>query len=230
MIIPRNKIALVKANINNYDELFDDYFMDRDIDYYYFTDGNKVPKGYIHVRVTEEMFPEDMPHVQKARLIKANPFKYIPIGSSYEQIIWVDSCFEQKQSCKKLMYQMRGYNLLTMQHPERDCVYHELNALIRFGIGDKEAIQRHFETLKVSDYPPANGLCATGIMFRRNEPEVIKLCELWEKLLSGDIYRDQAFFNYACWIIGLEYATFPYRERQQYFYPRKHLKSRFNDG
>lgn len=221
-----NKIAIYTANINDYDEVRDHFFMDRDIDYYYFTNGNKVPKGSIHVRVTEEMFPKEMPSVQKARLIKANPYHFIPNAEQYECIIWIDACFKQTATVKPLFEKMKGKELLTMKHPQRDCIYEEANACIEMGIGDKEAIQKHYRKLADIPYPAKNGLAATGIMFRRNTENVRSVCNLWYASLSKDVYRDQLFFDWACWMIGFEYATFDFSERNNYFYNHLHDKPR----
>lgn len=223
---PTSKIAFYTANISNYDEVHEFFFMDPDIDYYYFTDTNKAPKGFNVVHVNSEMFPENMPNVQKARLIKANPFKYLPNAEHYDIIIWADSCFKQTKSLKELIYKMRGSDLLTMQHPDRNCIYAEANVCIEWGIGNKEATQDHYRFLASENYPPANGLAATGIMVRRNTPETKKVCRLWHEILSGNVYRDQLSFDYVCWKLNFSYNKFLFSERNNYFYNHLHLGSR----
>ena len=222
-------IAMLTANIGDYDISNDHFFMDNNIDYFYFTDGDKAPKGQTLVKVNTEDFPENTPGVQIARLIKANPFKYL-LGSNfnYEYIIWVDACFEQKKSVLPLFSILGSGNILTMQHPNRNCIYSEMVAVKEFKLADENVLKEHHKMLLNSGYPNGNGLAATGIMIRRNCEEVHRLCELWEKLLSGNLYRDQLFFDYACWVLKIPYKKFGFSERNAFFYNHLHKKTRIS--
>ncbi len=224
-----SSIAFITANVGGYEAPRPHFFMDRNVDYYYFTDGDAAPKGQTLVKIDKSLFPEEMLGVQIARLIKANPFKYL-LGSSlnYEYIIWADACFEQKKSIMPLFSKLGNGKIITMEHPERSCVYDEIRAVSDFKLQKDEDLNEHKEVLLNSNYPANNGLAATGIMIRKNCPEVIELCELWKKLLSNKLYRDQLFFDYACWILKLEYKKFAYRERSLFLYPHKHEKKRIS--
>jgi len=221
-----NKIAYLTANIGQYDDVHEYNFKDKDIDYFYFTDGEKVPRGFKLIQVKDNWFPEGMLNVQKARLIKANPWKHIPNVEQYDYIVWTDSCFKQEKSIHPIINLMKGRSIITMKHPDRDCIYQEAETLIEFGIGDPKAIKRHCSSLRDLEYPEYNGLSATGIMIRKNNSDSRSVSNMWEICLSKDLYRDQLFFDYVCWVLKVTYSSFPYRDRNLFWYTHLHKGKR----
>lgn len=100
-------------------------------------------------------------------------------------------------------------DVASFDHPTRDCIYEEAKAVLRYGKAQPIAVEEQMEMYRRDGYPPHNGLAATGLVIRRNTPEVARFNEMWWALMNVYTLRDQLSFDYALWKCWMRRATIP---------------------
>lgn len=144
------------------------------------------------------------PHRQQRRL--KLDFTLIPQLDQYENIIYVDANISILRPLHEVLRLYRG-GLLTLQHPLRNCVYHEAWAIIDLKKAGRE------ETLsQVSEYAkegirPGSGMYQTGMMIRDRSEKVIEFCREWLSELEKHTHRDQLSIIPARDRTGIQIAT-----------------------
>ena len=89
-----------------------------------------------------------------------------------------------------------GKDIGVFKHPERDCVYEEMEAIIRLGKDTRENVKKHYDYLKSINYPQHAGLAACGVIIRHHTEEIKKLNEKWWIELCTHSKRDQLSFPF----------------------------------
>lgn len=179
-------------------------------------DPKVVEEGYDYVCFTDQYFksdiwsikpiPEDlmsMPVIKRQRGVKLLPHKYL---SEYDFSIWVDSNVEINASIEEYINKncnQDGKFLWVGEHPVRDCIYAEEKECIAQKKDTKEITNPQMQKYKDEGFPEHFGLPQTCIMFRsHNNPDCVKLDELWWEELCAGSHRDQLSFSYAVWKLG----------------------------
>ena len=86
-----------------------------------------------------------------------------------------------------------------MHHPKRNCTYKEASAVKRHGKDLPEVIDKQMERYRADGFPEANGMVQTGIILRRNTPQVKRFEHLWWDEIEKGSQRDQLSWNYTHW-------------------------------
>lgn len=123
--------------------------------------------------------------------------------------IWVDGNIKIKIPENELWDMLGDNDIMVHKHEFRDCVYQEAAAILNYRLDSPDIIARQVERYKKDNYPEHNGLAETGILIRRNTDKVKELNRMWWEEISRCSKRDQMSFDYCCWKLGIEYATFP---------------------
>lgn len=222
------KYIFITANIGGYDIPEPFPFMDKEIDYYYVTDNKELKiEGFEMVFWDKEK--QKVENKVASRMVKASPFDYVKVDFSPDAIyIWADACFKQKESLMPLVKQLEQSEnmILTMKHPQRDCLYQEGNVCAEWGIIDKELWEIQNEKYLTSKYPRNNGLAATGIMLRKISFKILQHGSYWRNEIISECHRDQLSFDYICWKQKMKYDTFDFSLKNKYFEQTQHLKDR----
>ncbi len=99
--------------------------------------------------------------------------------------------------------------LALLKHPFRDCVYQEAYVCVAGQRGGWLDILRQIFFLKMNGYPKHNGLYEANLIFRNhNDPDVIKMDDLWWKTFMKYSKRDQLSLVYALKVTGLKPVYF----------------------
>jgi hypothetical protein len=160
-----------------------------------------------------------MDHESKIfRKIKILPHLFLP---AHDRSIWIDGHLKPLIDVEEFAGDKGGYWL--MEHPLRDCIYQEAEACISMRKDNPKIIQRQVLNYKRDNYPPDNGLVATGVLIRDNNPEYIPIAERWWDEVRVNSVRDQISFNYVAYKHNLQYNTFPFL---QGFKNQYHVKDR----
>jgi len=137
------------------------------------------------------------------REIKICPHRFLP---EHDRSVWMDGHLEMVDPT--IIEGKTGFWL--MQHRDRNCVYDELEACKEQRKDNVPTMYSQVNRYKDAGYPAKNGLCATGVMIRDNNPEYYPILEAWWREVNTGSIRDQLSFNYIAWAMGLEYQTFPF--------------------
>lgn len=147
------------------------------------------------IRATPKIFRE----------IKICPHRFLP---EHDRSVWIDGHLELIDL--SILEGKTGFWL--MQHRDRQCVYDELQACIEQKKDNVKTMTEQVNFYATQGYPKNNGLCATGVMIRDNNPEYYPILEAWWSEVKHKSVRDQLSFNYIAWKYNLQFQTFPYVE------------------
>ena len=117
-------------------------------------------------------------------VLNAKAPKILPwLFFDFDECWWVDANVEIKQ-----LPDIKA-DIAFYKHDQRDCIFDEAQACIKLNKDDHKKITKYISGH--SSFPKHAGLWACGVIYRRNTPEVRKLCEdWWQEILMGT-RRDQ---------------------------------------
>lgn len=134
-----------------------------------------------------------------ARSQKLNPHTVLP--EAYDYSLWVDGNILIKDSslydiCRDLAD--RDVHFAGIRHPFRDCVYEEMEAVLRNRRESLWKVLRLATFLCSKRVPRHAGLMETNIIFRRhNDPVVVEFDRWWWECLIKFSNRDQLTQTFA---------------------------------
>jgi len=152
------------------------------------------------------------------RKIKIMPHLFLP---THDRSVWIDGSLLPTMDVEAFARDKAGYWL--MKHPNRNCIYDEAQACIQMRKDNPKIIQRQLARYRQELYPANNGLVATGVLIRDNNPAYVAMAEQWWEEVRVYSVRDQISFNYVAQKNNLTFNTFPFLEgfKNQY-----HVKDR----
>lgn len=193
-----NKKVIYTVITGGYDTLKNQPKQDG-FDFICFTDNKDLKSDCWEIRqIPEEL--NNLSNVKKQRCLKILAHKYLP---EYDFSVYIDGNVNIlgnisdfiKNNCKE----EDGYFFIG-KHPERDCVYDEVNACIKYRKDKPETMKEQVEGYRQEGFPKHYGLAQSCIMFRyHNNPECIKLMEYWWNELKIKSHRDQLSLFYSKW-------------------------------
>ena len=191
----KNNKVVYTCIVGKYDTLRDPIVVNPNWDYVCFTDQNLSSKVWDVRPIPRDCLSEDTKKIQ--RKIKILPFRYL---KNYDLSIWIDGNLQMRTDVQDLLntYSNKAFNIAA--HPERTCLYDELDACERLNKDKSDSLSRIRKKLIEEKYPKNNGLVQTGIMIRdHSDDSVVGFCEAWWSLVKEYSHRDQTVFNYVVW-------------------------------
>ena len=195
-------IIVYTANIGDYDDYYNVYIKEKDIKFLYFTDKEAQVCGWRNVVQNNK----HADNTKAARWYKCNSHLLPPHDIS----IWVDARFRIKsKNISKFVEESLGKKdqIACFYHSRggsSGCAYTEGFVCAANNIDDDTVIQRQLIKYLDEGFPKKHGLFSTGIIIRRNTPEVQKFNELWWNEVENGSKRDQISQTYSAWKTGLK--------------------------
>lgn len=190
------KPIIYTANINGKDEPKVLTWADESkFDFIYFTDNPdlKVPKPW-RKQIIQNTFTDP---VYTARLCKLQPHNVLP---EHKQHIWMDANFDLLSDPSELIEEgLNDYDLLFVIHPERSCMYDELNICTLRMLDNPDTMKNQLKRYEDSGFPKNFGLVETGIQVRNNCESVRNFLNFWFTEVLNGSRRDQLSVMYALW-------------------------------
>lgn len=199
--IENTKVAVYTCITNGYDNPKKPLYLGTDTDYYLYTD-----------------LPEYKDEIWKYKKIdcvgfekEANRYyKFHPniFDSEYEFAIYIDGnvkiISDVTMLCSIARHSKTG--IAMHKHHARDCVYEEGKACKYYKRGNSKNIQEQLELMKKEEFPERFGLFeATIIVYDLKNPNSRKITEeWWNRYYNSNTKRDQIFFPYIIWKMGLK--------------------------
>ena len=186
-----------------------------------------------------EMLPEDKAVVgnkKKASAIMFNALKYINLKTvgklkEYDIVITMDANMLVNEDLNRLVdhHQLNKHDITFLNHPDRNCVYDEIAALLKTSKDKRQNILSAKDFLINENYPQNLGLFATGVMFLNPKSKVLSkyLTNMREDYIKSPSIRDQITINYSLYksnkkLPPLYYSTLPFNDVVSY---KVHKKS-----
>ena len=144
-----------------------------------------------------------------AKQYKVFPNKYFP-DNKYS--FWLDGSFKIVGSIREYVYKYINSPMLTVVHPERDCIFDEALSSIQFPRYSNYTILKQVEKYRNEGMPNHYGLPVLGAIFRQhNDPVIVDLMNQWWEEIINYTNQDQLSFTYLMWknnfhpSVGVEY-------------------------
>lgn len=236
-----SKVTVYSCVTGNYDNVYKAILasaniLESDVEFVLYTDsqlqhngqvitpGNYVsPVSRIIWQVRPLLWQHAFCDTRTARFHKVNSHLAAP-DCNYS--VWVDG--SQLIKYIKLWEELSkhiqpGVGIQTFKHPQRTCVYQELEACKRLRKDNAELMTRQVKSYRQDGYPPYNGMVETACVVRKHTEETITFNRVWWEEITRHSYRDQLSFNYCSWKTGITYGYIPgHRDNSPFFLFKPH--------
>lgn len=200
------QFAIYTAVIGNYDTIHQPLVVDDRFDYILFSDCLNVEQiGVWQVRKVD--YYNDI-QTKIARYVKTHSHTLLP---EYKATLWIDaSVLIKSKSVYKRIIDLfnQGVLISTHLHPIRDCIYDEMFSVLENGYETEDIILKWGKELRKNKYPPHNGLCETGVLFRGDADKTRFFNECWWSYIEKYSRRDQLSFNFVLSQLHIPFVPF----------------------
>ena len=191
-----NKIVVYTVITNGYDNLLDPLKIEQGIDYICFTDSSNLKSKYWQINPLPE-WVKNVPKHKRQRMLKLLPHLLFP---QYEKSLYVDGNMQIKGGISEMFNKLSGNIIAIPQHPVRNCVYQEAEAVLKLKKDVAEIVKPQIDRYIQEKFPKEFGLFETGIIFREHNSEECKRCmDKWALEVMMGSHRDQLSLTYAMW-------------------------------
>ncbi len=193
------KIAVITANLGNFDKIIKPLKQTINYSFYRFTDENFPPR-----------YCSMTPRLQ-ARIVKTFSWQMIP---NYDYYIWIDaSCiFNREDAVEWLLKKCNNVDMAVFKHPHRNSIQEEADYLKkRLAMKcpyitpryDNELIDEQLAIIKEDKNYIDNRLFASTIMIYKNNEKVQRMMKEWWYHISRFHSIDQLSLPYVIWQFGI---------------------------
>ena len=163
-----------------------------------------------------------LPDVKQARYWKINSHL---LDSEYT--IWVDASFHIDGPIQELVEGVKG--MACYPHGtvwlSNKTAYEEAEVCKEAGLDDPRIINKQVARYRKEGFPD-KPLFSTGILVRKNTPEIKRFNEIWWDEVKRGSYRDQISQTYAAWKTGVDIERIEEGDvyKNNYVTKTKHVK------
>lgn len=199
------KICVYTCITGEYDDVKDfTEFKEKNIDYILFTNNKNIKSNFWKVVYIEN---EGLDNAKLNRKIKI--LGHDIINNNYDYSIYIDGSITLRKKITDFFNNccdFDNFDLIGFKHRERDCIYIEGKACLKYMKEDKSKILKELDYIKLNNYPEHNGLMENTI-FARNlkSKKVIETCKMWFDMVTKYSSRDQLSFCYCAYKTKLNF-------------------------
>ncbi len=185
------RIAVFSAVVGGYDTMREPTVIDPKADYYLFTDRPVSAGSVWQARDFDVPLPDP---TRTARYVKTHAHRYFP---NHDWAISMDGNLKLAALPEDFISDENAdRDIIAWHHPDRDCVYDEVEECVALNKDDEALMRRQVADLRASGYPAHNGLIASSVLvFRHNRPAVAAFLDDWWQAIETGSRRDQLSFN-----------------------------------
>ncbi|SDA55495.1 glycosyltransferase domain-containing protein [Methanobrevibacter millerae] len=192
--IENNELVIYTAFTGDYDSLKEPEFIDKDARYVCFTQNPDLKSDTWEIIQMEDSTLDDN---RIAKQYKVFPNRYFP---DFKYSFWLDGTFKIKGSIREYVSKYINSSMLTVVHPERDCIFDEAAASMHFPRYSNYTMSKQVEKYRNEGMPLHYGLPVLGALFRKHDdPEIVSLMDQWWKEIIIFTNQDQLSFSYLMW-------------------------------
>lgn len=192
--IKDKELVVYTAFTGNYDSLKEPEFIDENTRYVCFAQNPDLTSDTWEIIQMDDSTLDDN---RIAKQYKVFPHKYFPDN---EYSFWIDGSFKLIGSIREYVYKYINSPMLTVVHPERDCIFDEANSSIQFPRYSNYTIGKQVGKYRNDGMPFHYGLPSLGALFRKhNDSSVISLMDKWWEEIINYTNQDQLSFTYLAW-------------------------------
>ena len=202
----RKKVVVYTCIYGNYDKILEPLSIDKNCDYYIFTD-QEIPSNSTWMRIDDSLIPKecDTP-AKKNRYVKMFPYKFFDCDYS----IYIDGNL-QSIGYPSLLVQknIKSSETGIEMHlaPRENCIYEEAKTVYHVGKINKNEMHKVLAMYKKNKMPKHYGMFECNVIVRdHNNPNCKKIMENWWTLYSKGVKRDQLYFTYVLFKLGYKFS------------------------
>ena len=188
-------ICVYTCITGNYDKINELKEKEQGIDYYLFTNNKNIKSNTWKVIYVED---NKLNNIKLARKIKILGHEIIK--KNYDVSVWIDGNIIIKKSIKQFVekFLQKTDKIVAFKHSERNSVYEEMDACIKYQKESIHNINKLKEFYKKESFQDNTGLIESTVHIKRhNDPQVKQAMEVWFSIVQKYSERDQLSFNYA---------------------------------
>lgn len=205
-----NKIAIISALSGLNGEYIKDPVVKFDnVDYFLFTDREYSNFSVWKQKQLPKFSTVDLYSDRRnAKIAKVLGFLLCP---GYDYYIWRDHTSEVIIDPYKMveLFFSNGAEIALFKHPERNCLYQELNAIVYHKKEIEETSKNTLEYFRRIDYPEGLGLFELSSFMYKNTPNIQNMMYTWWECICRYTSRDQCTFPYALNSHKISYTYIP---------------------
>ena len=193
------KIVIYSCITGNYDNIVEPLFKIDNVDYFLFTDNEKVNGKIWNKEPIEEKILQSN-NILTNRYLKFHPNKLFK--DKYDYSIYIDGNIQVIGDITELIYSINPKTGLSIhRHAERDSIYNEGRFCILNKKGNKQYIKEQLKKYKMEGMPEHYGLleCSIIVTDLKNENAKIIYDNFWNEFIASKTMRDQLIFPYILW-------------------------------
>lgn len=198
----QKRYVIYSAMVGAYDDILQPKVVDERFDYILFS--NDIEEKRVGVWEVRPIMYHNNDNTRICRYVKTHPEELL---KEYEVSIWMDANIQITTDYlygRVLELDEQNVFVSALYHPTRDCIYAEAFTLLLMRLEHEDVIVDWCHKLRMEEYPRNNGLCETGILYRKhNDAKVKRVDNLWWRSIEQYSRRDQLSFNYVLWKSGL---------------------------
>ncbi len=195
------KFLVLTSITNGKDDLEDPKVVFDNCDYIAFVD-----KTYDNINVWEQRKIFNFSTVDSYQNRRnAKPYKILSsiMFPQYEYIIWHDGNHNLKINPQEIIEKYGEENdILLFKHPDRTCVYQEINACAQWRLDHLENLNAVYGFFKSVNVPENYGLYELSSFIIKTTHVVKELQLMWWEVITRFSSRDQISLPYCLWKLG----------------------------
>ncbi len=222
------KTMVYTAITGDYDTLKEIKYIDKEIDYYCFTNNPNIKSKTWKIMSLDN--PELLDFIRLERKIKILGCE--EIFKNYDLAIYMDANIELRKPVSEFIKKecdLKNYDFFSLIHSDRDCIYEEAIVCIDWKKDDKKIIEEEMTFLKKENFPEHYGLTANNFFaFKTNNSKIKKVQNCWWNMVKRYSRRDQLSFMYSLWKHKYKKVQFinVLWYNNDYFFIHEHNKSK----
>ncbi len=183
------KIAVYTVITGAYDQVLEPYCQPDNCDYFIFTDEDVEDSTSAWQKREIPDSLNGLTDAEKNRYLKMHPQE---LFDEYKYSIYVDGNIQIVTDITEYINELGPVGIGTHLHPVRDCVFEEMQEVIRQGKEREENIRRHAKYMIETGMPHHYGLLECNVIAREHHnPICIKVMEEWWREFEAYSKRDQ---------------------------------------
>ena len=176
------------------------------MDFICLTDNPDLKSNDWEVRVVQPEFINDP--IRSQRLVKINPQRYFP---EYDLSLYIDNTVELQQVPELLVdkFNVEDKVFVVPSHSFRNNLQEEFVEVVKWGLDDYARVwEQNNHYLQESPEIMSEQIFWTGLMIRHhNEPEAIKIAQMWSDHVLRYSRRDQLSLPYVLHLCARDFSV-----------------------
>lgn len=211
------KICIYTCITGDYDDLKELKQTEVGIDYFCFTNNDKIKSNTWNVVYIEDNTLNNHMLSRKIKMLGH------PMINQYDICVWIDANVVIRSSILDFLNQgcdLEQYDFVAFQHEERNCIYEEGLACVKLRREKKEIIETQLQFYEEQQFPKQFGLCEMTVFVKKPKNELVqKTMNLWFDMIQKYSKRDQMSFMYAIYKTGLpiQVLQIPVKDNKWFF-------------